>query len=457
MTAATDGTLSLRDGSFVRPFNDLAAALENPLLKPGQTIFLFGGIHYIDREVVISTSDITVQPYQDDEAEIVFRCPNNTRMFLRVQGNNVRFRHLNIRSNPASRQSPMRKQYVGAPLAWISIESDAPHDGLFADCRLHDMGHVGWFAGSRGGCIYRDCDLYNFGWATADGGHDGEFLYTQNAPGAPIKHVRNTIFSQAYSTALQVYGINGPVSHYHFDRIIVIQSGLFYISSGLGVDDITITDSAFLNNWFIAGDATLPNGMLSISGIDHAHIHGIRINDWNNLALTNTRSAVTLLSTQVPMLDSAGHGRRDINHNAYYAPRLQTFWRGDEKLTFNQWQAEGHDLDSSYTHGLPSDNWIRIYPCSTQGAKRIAHIAIFNWQQLDTVSADVTALDLQTGATYRLRNALDPLNDTEMLIYDGSGAISIGMADRSVAAPIGGTGPLRTWDKRYGAFILESV
>ena len=96
-----------------------------------------------------------------------------------------------------------------------------------------------------------------------------------------------------------------------------------------------------------------------------------------------------------------------------------------------------------------------VNACTTPGSRRIAHIGIHNPQSAASVTADVSALGLVTGTGYRLRNALDPA-DVTAFEYDGNGSVSIPMAARSVAIPIGDTVPLKEWDDRYGAFVLES-
>lgn len=101
------------------------------------------------------------------------------------------------------------------------------------------------------------------------------------------------------------------------------------------------------------------------------------------------------------------------------------------------------------------DPTVIVNACITLGARRIAHIGVHNPQSAASVTADVSALGMVSGATYQLRNALDPA-DVTAFTYDGSGAISVPMANRSVAIPIGDSVALKAWDARYGAFVLQT-
>lgn len=359
----------MTNGSILSPFTDLRTALENPKLQDGHTIYLRQGTHKLTADTTIKASGITVKPYPGEEASICFYSRDGWKK-IAIEGDQVRFRHLRIWSDPPHRTMQERFDRANNHCGYITITGDAPDDGLFADCRIHDVYSVQWWTGARGGALYKDCDLLNVGMDCLPGPNystDGEFLYTQNLPDAPMKYLYNSIFGPCYSVAFQIYSETQYAHHYRFQDLIFCQSGQLWHSGAPRTDDIVYERALRLNTSYVARD---------------------------------------------------------------------TVAMGDIPTSAN----------------APT---VAVNACTTEGAKRIAHIGIYNPTKLDTVSADVTALDLTQGATYRLRNALDPLIDTETLAYDGSGAISIGMADRSVAAPIGADAPLKAWDKRYGAFILE--
>lgn len=356
----------MADGSVAAPFTDLKTALENPRLRPGHVIYLRAGVHFITSDTVISASNITVLPYPGEEASICFYSRTGW-LHLTINGDNVRFRHLRIWSDPPHRMMQQRFDRVNNNCGNIIVVGDAPDDGLFADCRIDNLYDLTWYTASKGGTIYQDCDLLNNGMDSLDGNRDGEFLYTQNLPDAPNKTVSNCILGPCYSVSFQVYSEGSYAFHYRFNDLILCQSGVLYHSGYPTIDDIVYT--------------------------------------------------------RVMRLDTP------------YVPRHEVIM-GD--VPFND-----------------PDPTVIVNACTTPGAKRLAHIGVHNPQAAGSVSADVAALGLTNGKSYRLRNALDPA-DITVFTYDGSGAIDLPMTNRSVATPIGDTVPLKAWDARYGAFVLET-
>lgn len=359
----------MADGSIIAPFTDLKTALENPKLQDGDTIYLRHGVHLITEATTISASGITIRPYPGEVASIRFHTREGQKR-LTIDGNNVRFRHLELWSDPPHRMMRYRFDRAEIHQFNVLVNGNAPDDGLFADCRIHDMYDVQWYGQSQGGCIYRDCDLFNMGIDSADGIADGEHLYTQNLDTSPLKYVDNSVFGPCYSVSFQCYSEKGYVCNYRFRDLIFCHSGQIY-------------------------NATYANPIVNLR--------------YERLMRLNT-----------PVLD----------------------WAGVE------WDEIALSANS------PT---IIVNPCTTTGAKRVAHIGINNPTSEAAVSVDVSALSLTTGASYRLRNALDPLADYEDFAYDGSGAISINMTARSVAVPIGAAAPLVAWDVRFGAYVLETA
>lgn len=261
-------------------------------------------------------------------------------------------------------------------------------------CTIHDIQQFGWWSAAHGG-LMRDCLLYNVGWIAPDRGH-GHLLYSQHA-GDTVRAVDNCIFGQSYAWGVHHYANSARLDNLTLSRII------------------HYTDLAV-----IGGEPQCP----SVAGIilDECAF-------WD--------CSTDLGYTAVNLYDLT------LTAN-YFGLRNRTVKSGWQSVT-----------ETGTVHKTTGDNDAFVYPCQT--APRVAHIAVFNWQQLAAVSVDVSALSLTVGASYRLRNALDPLADYDDFTYDGSGALSINMAARSVAVPIGYAVPLVAWDIRFGAFVLETV
>lgn len=267
-------------------------------------------------------------------------------------------------------------------------------DFTMRGCYVHDINGIGWWQGAHRG-VWRDCLLHNCGWIAPDRGH-GHLCYSQHA-GDSERLIDNCLMLPSYSYGIHHYGSSPRLDNLTLCRLV--QYG---------------------GKFVIGGEENVP----SVDG--------------------NTLEACAFFGVDLSLgYNSVNLGTITLTDN---------YFGISTRSTSNHWQTVNETGTVNKSSG---DNDIFIYPCTT--APKLAHIAAFNWQQLDAVNVDVTALDLTQGASYRLRNALDPLIDIETLTYDGSGAISINMADRSVAVPIGTDAPLKAWDKRFGAFILESA
>lgn len=261
-------------------------------------------------------------------------------------------------------------------------------------CTMHDIRQFGWWSNAHGGTM-RDCLMYNVGWDAPDRGH-GHLLYSQHA-GTVERLVNNCIFGQSYAW------------------------GVHHYASGARLDNLTLNRLLHSTPRFVIGGS---NGAPSVAGIVSRECVYFGVNTDFGYLSSNLRD-LTL-------------------ENNYWGAASRTIRAGWEIV------AETGSVEKS-----SGSNDVFVYPCVT--APRVAHIAVYNWQQLATVSVDVSALSLTTGATYRLRNALDPLADYEDFAYDGSGALSVNMTARSVATPIGADAPLVAWDVRFGTFVLEAL
>lgn len=214
-------------GSRARPFTNLADALENPLLRPGSTIWLNAGTHVITRDITIKARNITIQPSPGEKASICFFSRSGWKR-LTVVGDGVQFKNLEIWSNPPHRVMEQRFDRENNHLGVLDIRGNAPETGMFISCSIHDLYTAYWYIDSIGGVLYRDCNFYNFGMDSKDGMRDGEYLYSQNYPDAPEKSLQNCIFAPGYSVTLQLYTETGYVQNYKLERLITLGGYLFH-------------------------------------------------------------------------------------------------------------------------------------------------------------------------------------------------------------------------------------
>lgn len=455
------------EGNLVDPLTSLKEAFENPRMTDGQTIYLRAGTHYLYENAAITLSDITIQPYENEVARVVFKPTTNTPCFLSLNGDNIRFRNLEIASEPTNRLAAVRGVHTGVQLGFIAVNAAAPADGVFRNCTLRDLGTCYWYASSfSGGTLYKDCLLFNWGWPIETDETDGEFSYTQNASNLPMKYYDNCIFGSCFSVGHQLYAVSldgvgqSRIQHYTFNGCIFVHSFPYAIASG-ALTDINLTDCSMWQCDMILGSTDKTEGSFAVTGC--WWLSGLAANDdpqFGTFAAHDVQNNrfVNVHADRRYFYNTATDGTwgasedRVWNNNEYYGGSgLLNFPSGQ---TWEQWKTNtGFDADSTLV-ALPASNWIRIYPCEL--LPRVAHIVIYNWAEDDDVVVDVSSLALANGS-YRIRNAYDPLADYMDVIYGGGGTIIIPMLGRTNAVPEAYGSVLDSIDIRFGAFVLERV
>ena len=316
------------------------------------------------------------------------------------------------------------------------------------NCVVHDVENTAWTKTAYGG-LRDGCHFYNNGWQS----NLGHAMYDQHESDDETRVYRNCIISQQFAYGLHAFGTNTNIRNLRFERCIFHDCGV--LIGGASCWNITFDECLFWN---------IPN--LQIGYGDALH---------HDLTLTNCYSALATLwaknteqltvencafySPTSPLRYETAFGQLETNmrRNSYSGAN---FFRAIGVMsgggTFAEYQqATGFDVDSTFTAGLPTENRVFVYPCSTR--PKLAHIAAYNWRGLDRVNADVSALGLRGGTTYRIRNAYNPQVDMTTFVHTGSSEIALPFADRSVALPIGWGIPLAKIDPRFGAFILEEA
>jgi hypothetical protein len=84
------------------------------------------------------------------------------------------------------------------------------------------------------------------------------------------------------------------------------------------------------------------------------------------------------------------------------------------------------------------------------------HVAVYNWDRLDTVRVDLSGHGVPTGALVSVRAAQDPYGEPLRLAYDG-GALALPMTGWNAASPIGWSGSksLPPAFPEFGVFLLS--
>ena len=293
------------------------------------------------------------------------------------------------------------------------------------NCIIHDCqegyGNTNWQtcldAEFYGGLVY------NNGWTAPDRSH-GHNVYIQNTTGS-IRKLTNMIDWGASENNIQAYGSNDNgqlvTRDFTFRNDIIFQTGTSgenLLIGGGGVaanNDVIDSCSLYQNN----GQALLDLGWVPYGG-------GI-----TNLTVTNNYGGGHWAKFQSPVTVTAGGG------NTLFIAASEGSLPGSV---------------TAITTAKPTTNVVKVYRNAYEPAR--ANIAIYNWQNLPTVSVDVSGV-LAAGSTYYVIDAENPAHKVIASSTFSGGSISIPMTGLTAVQPIGNSGQTRTHTApEFGAFIL---
>jgi hypothetical protein len=447
--AAPDG-VSSNAGTLAAPLDIRSAFLQSPIAAP--SVILREGTHDIDADTTI-TAAVAISNYPAEDVFIRLVSPsaptvrqlaiNNSGTYFEANASGGMLR---IGSEPSSRQQSDQATYPN--IGRLDCLGNANANGLFRGVYLHDLLTVAYQSGT-GGILFKDCVLWNFGYQFPLG-VNGEYMYLQNS-GASEKLIDNVILGPVMGLMSQIYGEGAGITTIRLNRVIGLADKALWASSSVPIQDLTLENSLLLHGNVLFGAGSQDNVNVAIrDNYLVARTSSFSIGKWSGGDIAdNTIVALgnNLLSCSTSSPDV------NYNNNVYYNPNSREVSNGTGK-TFATWQGEGRDVDSTHIIANPS-NYVQVNVCSS--GKMKAFVGVSNMQSLDTVAVDVSGLSLVQGASYRLRNAYDPLADTEDFVYDGSGSIEVNFVGRSIAVPIGDEAAIESLSAEKGAWILEAL
>jgi len=481
------------DGTIGDPW-DLVTAMGHPAaVLAGDTIWLRGGTH--DGDDVTSTlngssgSPIIVRQFVGERAIIdvgpgQFQIATGSSWtdywgFEVTSSNTVRETAI-VGSEPADITHSSFYTF-GSNVNLINL---VVHD-------LHQNG-IGIWEQAVNSDVY-GCIIYNNGWAAPDRGH-GQGLYIQNEAGS-TKNLDNIISFNNLSTGMKGFGQAGAAVNLNFSQIISFRNGMMVLpgtdspAENLFVGtDIVPTDNITMTTSYLYHDADIGgiNVQMGWNAIDNGSIsltNSYLANASQAIAVKETRTITvtgnTVFMTEGPNpnsnsfigdieLATSGSLSETWDNNTYFTTKpeqsdaVRTFFYegavnefGSAALSFAQWQVDpGHDASSTITLTAPTTNSVFVLPNTYEAGR--AHIAIFNWEGLSTVSVDIDSIGLTTGEAFEVMD-VENLFGTAILTgsYDGSN-ILIPMTSTTVSATVGTfTTPPTHSDSEFGAFLIR--
>lgn len=399
-------------GTLASPAS-LAAAL-----SVGGAIYMLGGTYAGN---LVSTQPCHLQPYSGAHPVLDGS--------LVIQGAGSIVEGLEIMSNAwATRQSAYPDD-VPIDMTMRDGITVAAASCTIRNCFIHDC-REGIYAGSDAANLAIEGNwLLNNGWLSSVRG-SGHALYLQNNDLAHPKVVSGNVIGPQYGYGLHCYGSSDAhLNGFDLSGNVHLWHGLLggnAAVSGAVVDgDLFFADLQLGYNMVQNADVSITNCLIAAQST-----YALLVYYWTSALIQANRIATDANF----IIDQAGVAAASWQANAYYHDSVYSQPFG---MTWAQWQASGRDAGGSFAQGVPPD---RITTGAVIGGRRI--VTVENWSNQASVSAPIAG-------TYT--NALNPAQSVTL----AQGA-ALTMTGWTVATPIAGTGPLASWDSRFGCFLVTS-
>ena len=410
--AAPDGSAD-GDGSEANPW-DLATAFAQPAaLQPGGTLWLRGGVYegaFQSKLVGESGAPITVRSYPGEWA-VIDGAASPDETFL-AGGSWTIYRDFEITNTTEERYGG---RATGTGITGKNLK--------LINLLIHDTGNNGFWETALELELY-GCLIYENGYDDDDRAH-GHGVYTQNLEGR--KHIVDNAIFNGYSFGIHAYTEGG-----HIDNFDII--GNFWWSSGVAAAGVDTRK-----------DDCLVGGLQPASGI----------------VLEENVSWAASPSGRSTRLGYSAPGNKDVTLTGNFFAGATSFPTPWESITMtgNTFIGEVNGVSAA---DYPDNEWLSEPPSAptvivrpNQYEEGRAHVAVFNWQEADTVDVDLGDL-LPIGRGFEIRNIQDYFGEAVFSgVYDGK-PIPLPM-DLQPAQPIGVPDAIADSEKtgkRFNAFIV---
>lgn len=400
---------------------------------------------------------------------------------LTINGSDSRYMGFEVRNSSPVRVFTAANTQNAADLRGECIWHAGPRTHL-TNLILHDCQDGVFSAPASTGSELYGLVIYNNGYQAAGAGH-GHGLYMQNNTG--VKDVRDVISFHNFNFGAQQESQTGNAIGMRNDGVIMFDNGaqfggtsrnwnlLIGANNGIAADDEVRNSHFFHPGSATAGNLvklgysgangalTVTNNVFSGGGSEQFVADG-----WTPFV----GSGNTFFAKGTNSLFAQVHGLvGSMNNNTYYdQSRLQNCAGGSFRGPFNfntnagacggflryaEWRtASGWDAGSTYTEGV-MPNTVVVRPNAYEPGR--AHIVVYNWSGATSVSVNLSAAGLANGQPYGIRDALNPFGAfiTVGNYNPANPTISLSLAGRTVAAPVGLSAPGHTLPD-FGVFIL---
>jgi hypothetical protein len=451
------------DGSINRPWNLLTALNHPPAVKPGDTVWLRGGVYkgiFVSYLTGSPSAPVTLRGYPGERAiidgSLAGQKVKNVNAFL-VKGSYSWVRDFEITNSDPQRvisitgSNPQERRGNGLDVQAQGVK--------VINMIIYDTGQgIGGFGASPDMEIY-GCLVFNNGWKAPDRSH-GHGLYLQNNSGYKI--VDDNILLGGFGDTMHVYGSSASFLRNFQFRGNAMYNGRLLFGGSSPIENMVFDSNYAYNHWVEFGYGA--NGNYGLSVTNNYLMAGVNFQNWKSFSMTNntlfdsaqhSASRVLALTTPAGVAPSA----YVMDRNTYYQARTagdEFYIPGQGGYTFAQWQARGYERNSKYisttANGMRPTGQTVVVRKNKYDADR-ANVIIYNWSGNSTVPVDLSSV-LNPGDSYELHNSLDYFNDVTTGTYSG-GSVFVSMVNRTMALPHGHSSPLgaNTFPE-FGTFIL---
>lgn len=381
---------------------DLATAIRAGLTRPGSLFYLRGGTY---------TGDFVATAEGSQTRPITFRAYPGERPIIdgrfEITGAYTYWHDIEFTYSAWTNRSTEIEGSGPADIPYTKVvEFHAPNSKLI-NCIIHDMAGGPYFGQAAIGSEIYGCLIYNNGWSGPDRGH-GHSFYTQNRTG--IKHIRDCIAFNSFSTGLKIYTVNEYAQGYNIAGNTIFNSSVLWDGDDYG-----------MNYWVQHGnDEEVGTGYTFDNNMSY---HALETGDPVTIGLYDYAYGVRLRNNYFPegiiknceILEETGNTYGVIGN---------TYFMRQNEYNVNR-----------------------------------ANLTIYNEAQADSVTVDVSSV-FDPGDVLTVRNVQDYWVDTQELTVSEAGTIAVDMraVSHTVARPVGTEDytPATTFPK-FGAFVAEKT
>ena len=472
------------DGSFTKPWDLETAILDNTLvtsknfaLKPGDTIWLRSGVYgkadftFISRLIGEADSRLTIRQFPGERAIVDGG--------ISAYGGWVDYWGFEIMST-----NPFRRVRGGERPGGINFYGRAQKA---INLVVHDTGHpaIGfWSDNGAGGGIYGVVmwgnglyDLENPSFP--DGWIRGSGIYAQNREGNPF--IKDVVSFREFTTGFKMYTENGYANNFHVEGNTVFDNDgrtLFAAAYKNPIQQLKVI-SNYVYMEEEDGRPAVRLGYYDTYDMVEAEIRGnyfvngrspwgaLYIKKWQKMTFTNntlvSQGGIGEWGVYIPLVtfyNAATPAVYTWDENVYYGGEKNKEFRVDgpwnTMASLTEWrETTGFDRHSAFSPALPTSNAVFVRPNEYELGR--AHITVFNWERLDTVSVDVSNCGLAQGEAFEVRDAQNFLGEPVLRGRYTGASLQLPMNLTQTTAIVGDVVHFETSahsSKKFNVFVL---